>query len=180
VPTEKFFESMAGQEPVEALRANAEMKYVAEAMVRGWADATTQLRNDPANPPEKRQRFIALRRRIIKALFDAGVPVLLGSDSPQIWNAPGFSLSHELETYVAAGLTPYQALATGTRNTAAFFGRLDEEGTIGTGRRADLILLDGNPLTDIANVGRQAGVMVAGRWLPRSEIDRRLAALARP
>lgn len=180
VPTEKFFESMAGDTPVDQLLAGPEMKYVAEPMVRSWGTATNNLRNDPNNPVEKRQKFIALRRRIIKALFDAGVPILLGSDSPQIWNAPGFSLSHELETYVAAGLTPWQALATGTRNTAVFFGWLDDGGTVGTGRRADLILLDGNPLDDIRNVSKRAGVMVNGRWLDKAEIDRRLAALARP
>jgi imidazolonepropionase-like amidohydrolase len=178
VPTEGFFEAVAGDEPLEQLLARPDLHYVSEAFVKGWTATTTQLRGDPANSREVRQRFIAVRRRIIKALQDGGVGIVLGSDSPQLWNAPGFSLTRELGTYVAAGLTPYQALATGTRNVAVFLGTLDESGTIGTGRRADLILLDGNPLADIANVGRRAGVMVAGRWLPRDEIERRLAALA--
>ena len=59
-------------------------------------------------------------------------------------------------------------------------GTTGEAGTIGNGKRADLILLDANPLADIGNVARRAGVMVAGRWIPRSEIERRLAAMARP
>ncbi len=178
VPTEGFFEAVAGDEPLEQLLARPDLHYISDAFVRGWTTATNQLRDDPANSREVRQRFIAVRRRIIKALHDAGVGIVLGSDSPQLWNAPGFSLARELGTYVAAGLTPYQALATGTRNVAAFLGTLEEAGTIGTGKRADLILLDGNPLVDIANVGRRAGVMVAGRWLPRAEIERRLAGLA--
>jgi imidazolonepropionase-like amidohydrolase len=178
VPTEGFFESVAGDEPVEQLLARPDVRYVAEAMVRGWTTSTNQIRSD--NPRESRQQFIAVRRRILKALFDGGVPILLGSDSPQLWNAPGFSLTGELESYVAAGLTPWQALATGTRNIAAYLGGLDDAGTIQTGRRADLILLDGNPLADIRNVGRRAGVVVAGRWIPRTEIESRLAALARP
>jgi imidazolonepropionase-like amidohydrolase len=178
VPTELFFESVAGDEPLDRLMARPDIHYVSEAMVRGWTQSTTQIRAD--NPRELRQKFIAVRRRILKALFDGGVPILLGSDSPQLWNAPGFSLAGELASYVDAGLTPYQALATGTRNVAVFLGNLEQAGTIQTGRVADLILLDGNPLTDIKNVARRAGVVVAGQWLPRQEIEKRLAALARP
>jgi len=80
---------------------------------------------------------------------------------------------------VAAGLTPYQALETGTRNVAVFFGTLPTTGTIEVGKRADLILLEANPLTDVRNSARQSGVMLRGRWLPRSEIDTRLAAIAK-
>jgi imidazolonepropionase-like amidohydrolase len=177
VPTLAFFEAAAGEESVEQLLTRPELRYVSASLVQSWGTSTNQIRNDPNYPPELRRKFLALRRRILKALFDGGVGVVLGSDSPQLWNAPGFSLTRELASYVAAGLTPYQALQTGTRNVALFLGA-PEEGRIGTGRKADLILLDGNPLTDIANVGRKAGVMVAGRWLPLEEIERRLAALA--
>lgn len=177
VPTEGFFESVMGDAPVEELQARPEMQYVPRPLVQSWITATSQLRSDTVSTPELRRRFIAVRRAILKSLSDAGVGVLLGSDSPQLWNAPGFSLTRELQSYVAAGLTPFQALATGTRNVAQFLGNLDEAGTIGTGRRADLILLDANPLADIGNVGRRAGVMVAGVWYPRAEIERRLAGL---
>jgi imidazolonepropionase-like amidohydrolase len=87
-------------------------------------------------------------------------------------------VSRELESYVAAGLTPWQALATGTVNVARFLGNESEAGTVAAGKRADLILLEANPLADIGNVRRKSGVMVGGWWLPRAEIDRRLAALA--
>jgi imidazolonepropionase-like amidohydrolase len=76
---------------------------------------------------------------------------------------------------VASGLTPYQALATGTRNVAVHTNTLDRSGTIERGKRADLVLLQGNPLQDIANTSRIAGVMIGGRWLPKAEIDRRLS-----
>ncbi len=124
-----------------------------------------------------RARFIAVRRRIIKALQDAGAGLLLGSDAPQVWNVPGFSIHRELATYVASGLTPYEALATGTRNVATYLNRPDG-GTVRQGARADLVLLDANPLENIANTRRIAGVIVAGRWIPKTEIDRRLAALS--
>jgi N-acyl-D-aspartate/D-glutamate deacylase len=180
VPTEYFLEAMAGDDPVEQLAARPDMRHVSAAMIQGWTNATNNFRNAPGMTPEMRREFIALRRRILKGLHDAGVGIVLGSDAPQLWNAPGFSTTRELGTYVAAGLTPWQALATGTRNVAEMLGTAGEAGTIGNGKRADLILLDANPLTDIGNVARRAGVMVAGRWIPRNEIERRLAAMARP
>ncbi len=180
VPTEYFLEAMAGEDPVEQLAARPDMRHVSSAMVQQWTTATSNLRNAPGMTPEMRRRFIALRRKILKGLHDAGVGIILGSDAPQLWNAPGLSAARELGTYVAAGLTPWQALATGTRNVAAFLGNSGEAGTIGNGKRADLVLLDANPLADISNVGRRTGVMVGGRWLPRAEIERRLARMARP
>jgi imidazolonepropionase-like amidohydrolase len=79
---------------------------------------------------------------------------------------------------VDAGLTPYQALATGTRNVAEFLGTVDSTGTIAVGKRADLVLLFGNPLRDISHTAGPAGVMVGGHWIPRAEIEARLAAQA--
>jgi imidazolonepropionase-like amidohydrolase len=114
---------------------------------------------------------------VIKALQDAGAGLLLGSDAPQVWNVPGFSIHRELASYVAAGLTPYQALATGTRNVAAHLGTSGRRFTIREIDRANLVLLDANPLENIANTTRIAGVMVAGHWIPKAEIDKRLAGM---
>lgn len=177
VPTMAFFEAVAGDEPVEALTARPGMRYVYQGMITNWTNQTNNTR--AATPAEARQRFLALRRRILWELHQGGVPILLGSDAPQFWNPPGFSLVRELQVYVAAGLTPYQALATGTRNVAEHLGNLAEAGTVEAGKHADLILLDANPLTDVGNLARKAGVMLGGRWLPRAEIDRRLALLER-
>lgn len=178
VPTTAFFEALMGDESVEQLLARPEMKYVADNFIRAWPTTTTQLRGDAPATAETRRRYLALRRRILKAMHDGGVGIVLGSDAPQLWNAPGFSVARELQSYVAAGLTPFEALATATRNVAAFLGNQSEAGTVEAGKRADLILLDANPLTDIANISRRAGVMVGGWWLPRAEIERRLAGLA--
>jgi imidazolonepropionase-like amidohydrolase len=78
---------------------------------------------------------------------------------------------------VQAGLTPYQALATATRNVAAFLGTLDSAGTVAVGQRADLVLVTGNPLEQLSAIASQAGVMVGGRWLARAEIDARVAEI---
>lgn len=129
-------------------------------------------------PRDQKQEYIALRRRIVKALYDAGVPFLLGSDAPQLWNVPGFSAHRELGALVAAGLTPYQALRTGTVDVAQFLGEAGRGGVVRAGARADLLLLDANPLQDIANTLRISGVVVNGRWIGGEERTRMLEALA--
>ncbi len=177
VPTQGFFESVMGNETIEALYDRPELLYVPRSMANGWVSQARQIRGDTTLSMASRQRFLVLRRKIIKAMQTAGVPIVLGSDSPQLFNAPGFSLSRELAAYVTAGLTPYQALATGTINVARFLGNEAEAGTIAVGKRADLVLLAGNPLADIHNVGKREGVVIGGRWLPKDEIEKRLAAL---
>ncbi|HEV8151010.1 MAG TPA: amidohydrolase family protein, partial [Gemmatimonadales bacterium] len=177
VPTQAFFESVLGGEAIEELFDRAELRYVPRDLAVSWVKGTRDIREDKTLTPDMRKRFLAVRRQLLKALQAGGVGIVLGSDSPQYFNAPGFSLVRELQSYVAAGLTPYQALATGTSNVARFLGNQAEAGSIAVGKRADLILLDANPLKDIANVGKQSGVLLGGHWLPKEEIQRQLATL---
>ena len=172
VPTQILLENWYGETDVEMMRNWPEIRYANPADVMQWV--ATKRNNTEAVPADQRRRFIALRRRLIKALHDGGAGLLLGSDAPQVWNVPGFSIHRELATYVAAGLTPYQALRTGTRNVAVHMGTLAQAGTIEAGRRADLVLLQANPLQDITNSSKIAGVLIGGRWLPRTEIQKRL------
>jgi imidazolonepropionase-like amidohydrolase len=172
VPTQILMENWLNATDPEALRKWPEMRYQTPAVLDEWV--ASKRKTEASYPAAQRDRFLALRRRILKALHDGGAGILLGSDAPQVWNVPGFSIHRELATYVAAGLTPYQALATGTRNVAVYAGTLDRTGTIETGKRADLVLLDANPLQDIASTSRITGVVLGGRWIPRAEIDRRL------
>lgn len=109
-------------------------------------------------------------------LRDAGVKMLLGTDEVP-WIGV---ITRELEAMVGAGLTPYQALQTGTSNVAEYFGISNESGTIAVGKRADLLLLTGNPLQDVRYTAQPAGVMLGGRWLSRADIDKRLATLLFP
>jgi imidazolonepropionase-like amidohydrolase len=124
-------------------------------------------------------RAIELRRRLIKALHDAGAGLVLGSDSPQIFNVPGFVIHRELRLLVDSGLSPYEAWLTGTLNPARSFGREDIAGTVAEGKEADLVLLDANPLADISATRRVHGVMLRGRWVSQPEIRSMLEALER-
>jgi imidazolonepropionase-like amidohydrolase len=177
VPTQTLIESYASDERAESRAKRHELRYMPPAVRQNWTDRTAQWMTTAA-PDETRRRFIEVRRSLIKALHDGGAGLLLGSDAPQIWNVPGFSIRAELEAMVAAGLTPYQTLVTGTRNVATFFDATEEQGTVTVGKRADLILVDGNPLQDVTHVGDPAGVMVNGKWLSRSEIRARLNGIA--
>ena len=113
-----------------------------------------------------------------KALWDDGQRVLLGTDTANPFLIPGFSIHGELRHLVQAGLTPYEALRAGTRNAAAFIGGLDEFGAVAEGLRADLILLQANPLEDVQNVARRVGVMLRGHWYSEAELQSRLEDLA--
>jgi imidazolonepropionase-like amidohydrolase len=102
----------------------------------------------------------------------------MGTDAPQQFSVPGFSLHREFPRMRAAGMSPFEILLSGTRNVGEYFQRNDTFGTVAVGRRADLLLLDADPLADIANLQRIAGVMVRGRWVPADEIRTRLEAIA--
>jgi imidazolonepropionase-like amidohydrolase len=174
VPTQTLFETVAGGTPVDEMTRWPGMEFMPPQVVQQWTNYVSNFRQQ--NDRGLLDRYLVIRRRMIRDLHAAGAGILLGSDAPQWMNPPGFSALRELESYVRSGLTPFQALQTGTVNVARYFGTPNEFGTVQAGRRADLVLLDANPLEDIANVNRIAGVMVRGRWLSRTEIDQRLAA----
>lgn len=112
---------------------------------------------------------------LVGMLNRAGVPILAGTDCPNPFVYPGFSLHDELGLLVHSGLTPAEALRTATINPARFLGLTDSLGTIASGKVADLVLLDANPLTDIANTKRIRAVIQGGRLFDRSALDGLLA-----
>ena len=162
VPTESLFEQVVNAVPPVDLGNRPEMRYVPETTVRQWERSKEATLGERGFSPEVAARAIKIRRSLILALHEAGAELLLGSDAPQIFNVPGFSLHHELEFMVLSGLTPFEALRAGTIAPARFFGI--ETGVVAVGRIGDLVLLDANPLEDIGNSRRVHGVLAAGRW----------------
>ena len=100
---------------------------------------------------------------------------LAGSDGPDPYLVPGFSLHDELELLVKADFTPQQALLTATYNPALFLMKADQYGSVEVGRRGDLVLLDANPLEDIRNIRKISGVILGGQYLSRTDLDKMLA-----
>lgn len=152
--------------------------YMSPEIIEQWISSKKNLvENEQYNEAEIR-KFVELRRTLILECQKNGVGLLLGCDAPQIFNVPGFSTHNELEYLVLAGLTPYQALLTGTRNVAQYLGKSDA-GVIRTGAVSDLILLNANPLEDIRNTREIAGVMIGTQWMDRNYLDAELKKLER-
>ena len=134
-------------------------------------------------PAELAAQFRSVRvflRLITRTLNDSGVPLIVGTDSPAIGFA-GQSAQDELHELVAAGLSPYDAFRAATRNAGEFIARVHPEaprfGVVRIGYRADLVLLDGDPLANVDNAGRVAGVMARGVWLPETQLAQMRRAL---
>ena len=186
VPTQVLWETFfGGRSGADVLAARPETRYWVRQSIPGvasgvnqWAQQTDRMGGALASPDAGRP-VIELRRRLVKALHDAGVPVLLGTDSPQVFSVPGFSIHREMQVMVDSGLTPFQVLYGGTKAVADFLGA-EDFGRVAEGQRADLVLLNANPLDDIGHFADSAGVMVNGRWLSRGEIDVRLAEIEVP
>jgi imidazolonepropionase-like amidohydrolase len=125
------------------------------------------------------ETYVIPHEKMLLALNEARVPLMSGTDTPLPVLVPGFSLHEELAAMVDIGLSPYDALKTSTYNPAKYLGELDEFGTIDVGKRADLVLLQANPLEDITNTQEIEGVMVRGKWFNRSDLDTMLSEVAK-
>jgi imidazolonepropionase-like amidohydrolase len=123
------------------------------------------------------QRIEGLNRQMVRALHEAGAGILLGTDAAQAYHLPGYAVHEELEMLVDAGLSSYEALEAGTRNAALALGEDEIFGTIESGKRADLILLNKNPLNDVSNLQDRSGVMLNGRWMAEDELQAMLDGL---
>lgn len=176
VPTMVLWESgiYATRPSADLLKERTEVRYMPKDTVERWVKAVDE--RVAESDPDLLRRLAELRRRILAALHEGKVRILLGTDSPQIFSVPGFSIHREMQLYVDVGMTPYEVLSSGTRVVGDYFG--ENFGTIAVGEGADLILVDGNPLEDIENVSRISGVMARGRYISREEIEKRLEAIA--
>jgi imidazolonepropionase-like amidohydrolase len=179
VPTQVLWEvGVIGLGDIDQLMAMPELRYWPRQGVQSWATNFRQGQASANFDSELAQIHARNRQVVLKALADGGVKMLMGTDSPQIFSVPGFSLHREMQAMRNAGMSTYQILESGTKNVGEYFEAWDSFGTVAIGRRADLILLEANPLQGIENVSRRAGVMVRGHWLPENEIQQRLAQIA--
>ena len=119
-----------------------------------------------------------IQQRIVKALRDRGITILFGTDSPHMFNVPGFSIHREMRLMQEAGLTRYEVLETATWNPGHYFRAKDRFGTIEVGARADLVLVNANPLQNLDRLTAPLGVIVRGRWIAERDIQRRLNEIA--
>jgi imidazolonepropionase-like amidohydrolase len=167
-PTNYFFYSFFGRGiNEEEEKAKISYQYIPEELKTVAWDVRKNYAARMASEPV-RNRYIEIRKKMIEELWKAGVPLMAGSDSPQWFTVAGFAIHEELQNLVLCGLTPYAALQTATINPAKYLGREKTSGTISAGKRADLVILDKNPLENIQNTQQINGVFVQGKWLPKN------------
>lgn len=159
---------------LKAVLNRPEMKYMPPQTVGVWGETTNPYMRFKNMAIEKFWANFRALQKLTKEFHGAGVRLLAGTDAMNPSVVPGFSLHDELRELVAAGLTPYEALKTATANPAEFLKAGTEFGNVAEGRRADLILVNRNPLDDVSFASDRVGVMIKGQWLPQSEIQKRL------
>jgi len=175
-PTTILYLASSSRSDSELMQDKA-IQYV-PAMVRAdWHETFVQRIMKAVPDPEARKVRYEVRQRITEQMHREGVRLLAGTDFPNPYAYPGFSLHDELQLFVEAGLTPLEALQTATINPAIFLGRKKDLGTVEKRKLADLVLLDQNPLADISNTKKIFAVVVNGRLLERKDLDELLVNL---
>ena len=154
------------------------LRFVPRTIAAKWKQVRlTQDKLSTASDFELREKLLAQSMHVVAQMESSGVPILAGTDSAAPYVIPGFGLHEELALLVKAGLSPMQALQAATRNPADFLGKSDSQGTIEAGKNADLLLLDADPLEDIRNTRRIRAVILGGRLLDRSALDKFLSSV---
>ncbi|WP_422348363.1 amidohydrolase family protein [Flagellimonas sp.] len=179
VPTQSLFERWFAPISAETLLAQPEMKYMPVSTLENWKKIKLNSTGPDSGFDEAQwHNFIAIRRQFLKALQDNGQGILLGSDAPQLFNVPGFSIHHEIEGMVRAGMTPLEIIQSGTINPARFFGLEQEFGEVKEGLAADLVVLESNPLDNLSALKDISGVIRQGKWLSQEMIALKLEKIA--
>ncbi len=178
VPTMVLWETIIGAPDAASLHAFPELKYMPRETVKQWTEAFAGRQSTPQFSRVKAQRVAADRKRLLKVMDQQGVKILFGTDSPQQFSVPGFSMIRELKSMHEAGMKPYDILRSGTARVGEYLKAKDSFGTIAVGQRADAILVEANPLEDIGNLSKISGVLVRGKWMPKSEIQAGLEKIA--
>ncbi len=178
VPTQALWETIIGAGDYDTIRNYDELKYIPQAFRNGYNNWVTNNIDNNANLNiGDALDHVELRRELLQKIDEAGALILMGTDAPQLFSVPGFSIHRELPKMVEAGMSPYEIIESGTRNVGIYFKDSADFGTIETGKRTDLILVDRNPLEDVSNIQNNSGVMVRGKWLSKEVIDKRLSEI---
>lgn len=171
-PTQHFMKNTFGlARTEESIRAQPEFRFYPTKVQNQWLEFYRKNRFINTVPLEKRARWVELRNKLIKAIHEAGGKIMAGSDTPEFLFLYGFSQHRELKALADAGLSNYAVLAAATRNAHEFFGTIGSVGTVEIGRRADLVLLNANPLENISATENRAGVMLKGNWHTQQELN---------
>lgn len=178
VPTQALWETIIGAGDYEKMMDYDELKYIPKGVRDNYNSfVQNNVFNNPDLDIDAAKEHAELRQRLLGEMNEAGVRILMGTDAPQLFSVPGFSIHRELPYMKEAGMSNYEILYSGTKAVGAYFANEDTFGTIEAGMRADLILVDGNPLRNLDYIRDHSGVMVNGQWLSRDTVDEKLAEI---
>ncbi len=173
-PTLAVFRNMILLPDLPAVRDHPDNALVPRRLREFWPVYLRQSGCPQGGSPEDRQREFAKYQELTGKLYRAGVPLLVGTDSPEPQVTPGFSLHQELEMLVESGLPPAAALRAATLNNATALRQQDHLGSIAAGKQADIVLLTANPLDDIRNTRKIELVFRGGLVCRPAEILKRV------
>jgi imidazolonepropionase-like amidohydrolase len=177
-PTMTTYQDQMGD--VEAVLKRPENRYLEPLILEFWTSRVNQLAVAYKSPRmvEQAQNLGGFMRRLVKSMYDAGVPLMVATDALNPAAMPGFSLHRELQLFEEVGIPNHETLRAATTGPAEFMEETGEWGAVATGHRADLVLLNANPLEDITNTKKIEGVMVRGQWLTDESIQVQLDEFA--
>ncbi len=164
---------------LDELKASPTLQYMHPLWQSKWLTANKY--NKMSNPENIAyfEKFVKFNALLVKACKAAGVPIVLGTDASTSGVVEGFSVHDEIELLFATGMTPEEVLTSATRLSATWLGIESLVGTVESGKKADLILLDANPLNDVKNTRKIVGVFINGNWLDKAKINAQLSDLSK-
>jgi imidazolonepropionase-like amidohydrolase len=173
-PTLTLYDRFFGSKPAEEYRNIPEMKYMSAQQVQSWINAKIPYEERGILTVENVQPHMQFRNELFMTLHQAGVPMLMSSDSPQVFNVPGFSIHHEMKLMSEAGMSNFEILKSGSVNPAGYFDEEGQWGLIKAGFSADFVLVENNPLDDLTTLEKPVLVVMKGKVYDRNELEKQL------
>ncbi|NVK50244.1 MAG: amidohydrolase family protein, partial [Cyclobacteriaceae bacterium] len=143
-------------------------------LIQQWVNTKKQMERAGMLEKETVAPYLQFRNQLFMALHKAGIPMIMASDSPQVFNVPGFSIHHEIALMSKAGMSNYEILKTGSVEPARYMGKEGEWGIIQEGMAADFVMVKENPLENLETMQKPLGVVIRGKWISGEKLQAEL------